>query len=468
MLAAGLVIAPAVAASFPPGEGGAAGTVTASFSPSTVCNTGSAQSLTLSVAWATPAADGALKTLFVAVPTGYGVVPGSVTAPPGTPSVVSVGSTKYIRVGSLKLNMTAPQVTVTFNATLPSSATSTPATWAIEGETGNDSKPDLDKPDGDDYYAPTLPTTTVAENCTLAFAPGPADAGANLNITSVALTPSGASVAVDVTDTNSVVLTPAPVITLMLTGTADSTNSSPMLNGGAPVTATATSAIPGVATFATLNVNDPGSYTLAATASMAGISSATSGSFRIWGAAATCATGCTLAPLTGSTPPGGSPETFNVASTSTTGAIGASLDIVSIDCSAADFGGVAALPGTDTITWTSSGTLTAGKTTTIFIPDTTLMQGGLLAEIHYMVCASVQDYDFPVAYTPLAPTLAAPDTVVEGVLGGTWYRGLLPDCQDVANARPCVASRVHGMVGGVSGVTVTVLTGVGMGDPFGR
>ncbi len=486
MIAAGLALAPAVAASptvdggtpgtvtaGPTVEGGTPGTVTASFSPSTVCYTSAAQSFALTVDVSKLAAKGALRTLFVTVPSGY-TVSGSVTASAGTPSVLTVSSTNYIRVGGLKL-VVGSSVTVTFSAT-ESSAGGT-ASWKLEGETGNDSKPDNDTPGGDDYYAPTLPTTTVALGCALTFIPGPADAGKTLNITSVALTPSGAPVAVDVTDTNSVVLTPVITLSLNKVSLDPGSTTSPMLNGGAAVTATATSTIPGVATFVTLNVNDPGSYTLTATASMAGISSITSGSFRIWGAAAACTSGCATPPLTGS---GG--ETVNVASNSDSGGIGASLDILSIDCSATEFGGVAGLPGTDTVTWTSNG-LSAGKILQLSIPNSLLnpaTNGSFnpLLAAHYMVCVSAP-YAFSVAWTPAAfvtstpPTYyptANPDPQVSGVMGVPYYRGLLPDCQDVGVSqlsqvqqyKPCVASRVYG----AAGLTVTVWAAGG--DPFGR
>jgi hypothetical protein len=485
MLAAGLALAPAVAASFPPGEGGAPGTVTASFSQSTACNINTSQAgtatqpLVLTVDVSTLAAKGPLETLFVAVPSGYTNVTVASVMPSGTPSVLTVGSTAHVRIGGLKLGI-GSSVTVTVNATLPWGATSAPATWAIEGETGNDAKPDLDKPDGDDYYAPTLPATTVAENCTLAFAPGPADAGANLNITSVALTQTGAAVAVSVTDSNGVVLT--PTITLLL---------APISVDGEPATPPALSGLvtepttSGVATFPTLSVNDPGSYTLTATASMAGFtpSPLTSSSFRIWGAAAACgSTGCVVPTLTGS---GG--ENVNVGSGSTAGAIGASLDIlpssITFDCSAPAYGGVAGIPGTDTVTWTSNG-LAAGKTLQLSIPDALLSPTNTfgpfdpLLAAHYMVCVSAP-YAFPVAWTPASLTngsngYASPDSAVSMVMNGTttgWYRGLLPDCQDVSvdnvsspalSHAPCVASRVHG----ASGLTVTVWAAAG--DPFGR
>ncbi len=91
-----------------------------------------------------------------------------------------------------------------------------------------------------------------------------------------------------------------------------------------------------------------------------------------------------------------------------------------------------------------------------------------------MVCMSAP-YQFPVAWTPASLTngangLAQPDSVVSRDHGtATWYRGLLPDCQDVGGysaSAPCIASRVHGTLNGVSGLTVTV--DAVAGDPFGR
>jgi hypothetical protein len=206
----------------------------------------------------------------------------------------------------------------------------------------------------------------------------------------------------------------------------------------------------------------------------------TSSSFRIWGAAAACgSTGCVVPTLNGS-----DGESVNVASNSDSGGIGASLDILSIDCSATEFGGVAGIPDTDTVTWTSNG-LSAGKILQLSIPNSLLNPatnpGGSfdpLLAAHYMVCISAP-YAFPVAWTPAAfvtstpPTYyptANPDPQVSGVMGVPYYRGLLPDCQDVdvsqlsqvQQYKPCVASRVYS----AAGLTVTVWAAGG--DPFGR
>jgi hypothetical protein len=470
MLAAGLALAPTVAAS-PTVEGGTPGTVTAYFSPSTVCYTGAAQSFTLTVDVSTLAAKGALKTLFVTVPSGYAnVTVTNVTPSTGTPSVLTISSTTYIRVGGLRLGV-GSSVTVTFSATQAGGT----ASWKLEGETGNDSKPDNDTPGGDDYYAPTLPTTQVALGCALSFAYGPADAGANQNITNAALTPTGTSVAVLVTDKNGVAVTASVTLGLSVPNGASLPAGAALTGGGSTSASTAAAALFGTgSSTGILSVNIPGIYTLTASTPTPGIASAISSTFVVWGAAQACASSpCTLPPLTGSAAGG---ETFNVSADSS-GAIGASLDLLSIDCGTAAFGGVAAISGTDTITWTSSGlSQGAEKTTTIFIPDTTLATS-LLAEVHYMVCVSAP-VKFQVAYTPNNPSYpwAAPDAVVTTALSGEpqpsqWYRGLLPDCQDVlpTNTPPCVASRIHTLPGvAPAGVTVTILSGAGAGDPFGR
>ena len=311
---------------------------------------------------------------------------------------------------------------------------------------------------------------STADGCALSFsvspAVEPADAGAGQIITGTALTPPGAGgspVSVQVVDTT----TGKPIdvatdVTLSLnTVRLDDATSSASLSGSGPIATDST----GKATFAA-SVNAGGAFTFTATASNSAIAPATSTQFRIWGAAATCsASGCSL-PLGAS-----NGENLTLTSSSTQGAVGASFDIVSFDCSSAQYGGVAGIPNTQTVAWTvvNPSDATGLKTTSIFIPDSLLTQTGVdpLLAVHYMVCLSAP-FQFHVAWTPDSLTngangLAQPDGLVSGIMGGSWYRGLLPDCQDVGGAtsgNPCVSSRIHAN----GGLTVTVESTVA--DPW--
>ena len=309
---------------------------------------------------------------------------------------------------------------------------------------------------------------SAGETCVLAFNTEPTDAGRNAVVTGTPLTPTGTPVSVEVLNGPGGSVVP---VTTGITLTLNPVYPNP--NSGAELTGATATTIAGIATFPTLSVNNSGSYNLTATAAALSIST-NSDNFRIWDGASTCGSGCNV-PLTTS-----NGETVAVGSTSSTGAVGASLDIVSFDCSTQSYGGVPAIPGTHTTTWTSYN-LGTTKTTTMFIPDSVLNNAtDPLLEVHYMVCMSAP-YVFPVAWTPSGPSngFAQPDPVVSQAMTGTtsgWYRGLLPDCQDLAVQlapgavpgphAPCVATRIHGVVGGVSGLTVTVLAAAG--DPMGR
>ncbi len=311
------------------------------------------------------------------------------------------------------------------------------------------------------------PTSASTETCALEFSTGPTDAGANQQITGTALVSTAAPVTVQVVNTADTPAQPIPVqtsVTLSLASAAlDYGYASATLSNAGPISTGST----GAATFTGLSLNAPGRYVLAATASTSSITPATSNQFRIWGNASACTTsGCGLSIGTSNG------ETFNVSSNSTTGGLGGSLNIIqNLDCSAQTYGGVPALPGTSSAVTTAEGSnATTNKTTQIFIPDSILQaavstnsattnQVNALLETHYMVCMSAP-HEFAVAWTPYASGQAAQDSAMTTAMndGSTWYRGLLPDCQDVSGAAPCVQSRAHGTVNGVSGLTVTVLS----------
>ena len=332
--------------------------------------------------------------------------------------------------------------------------------------------------------ASPVPAPTVLTACHLAFVAQPADAGATQTITSKPLNPTGTPlVTVQLQDANNNAVTGVQVaVTLAIDPTTeqlDASTASVTLNGPGPVT---TSSSTGNATFSpsitpTLNTGyTSGGGTFRFTASASNVASTNSSQFRVWGNATPCgSTTCTES----LSAPGG--ETFNVTTPGNTATgLGGSVNIASFDCSStasgSNYGGVPGLPGTYVATWTATGATgsTATKQTAITIPqsiltadvttsDATVNQTNALLETHYMVCMSAP-HPFTVAWTPFGPSdqQAQPDPAMSSLMGGTWYRGLLPDCQDVSNATPCVQSRAHG----TSGLTVTVLSAVT--DPMGR
>jgi hypothetical protein len=238
------------------------------------------------------------------------------------------------------------------------------------------------------------------------------------------------------------------------------------LAGGGPATTSA-----GVASFgtpyptSTLSVGTPGVYTFVAASSLAGIPSVNSTSFRIWGAAATCTGSCQVSPSTGDPN-----ESFTVVGpTGAGGAIGASVDIGTNDCSTWGF---VPIGGTHTLSWESVGQTTGNKQITLSIADSLLLAATpptgdpALPDGHYMVCMSAQ-YPFKVAWTPTGPGdgITPVDSSIT-LPGGPWYTGLLPDCQDVSGFAPCVLSEVNTSTDDSGMLNVTVLTTPG--DPFGR
>jgi hypothetical protein len=108
------------------------------------------------------------------------------------------------------------------------------------------------------------------------------------------------------------------------------------LGGGGTLYGTTTgNAVGGVATFSTLRVLPAGSYTLSA--SSPGLLSATSSSFSITGAGASCnANGCTVSDPNGSTPTNQNGTTGTVQIPNCPGA-GTNTDFLSYDESAGDF-----------------------------------------------------------------------------------------------------------------------------------
>ena len=391
---------------------------------------------------------------FAAVGGSYATV--TSTAAGSNPTIGLVNSA-MLKVQGLNLQPGESATIVIANVVAPGC---TPLQWTFTAQQANQ----WSSGNGANYLtlAGSQPVS-AADPCHLEFSVQPADAGANQTITNTPLTPSGTGVqpvTVRVVDSSG---HPAHLVTAVTLSfgpsRVDAAGGSPAIANGGP---TNTDPGTGEATFQP-SVNVGGAFTLKATSSNSAIAPATSGQFRIWGTATTCDTNACELQLTST-----NGQTLNQTSGSTTGAAGASFNIVSFDCQDAKYGGVGAISGTNTVTWTTYNAATTGsKQTRLFIPDALLSNAGILG-VHYMVCFSAP-YQFPVAWTPASLTTgfdtAQPDTRVSGAMGGTWYTGLVPDCQDVggyADNAPCVLSRVHAN----GGLTVTVQSSAG--DPFAR
>lgn len=338
--------------------------------------------------------------------------------------------------------------------------------------------------------AVSQPTSTVLTACHLAFVKQPTDAGATQTITNSPLNPGGTPVTVQLQDANNSAVTGVSLAVSLAANTVllDESTSGATLNGSGPAT---TSSSTGNATFApsispSLNTGyTSGGGTFTLTASATGVASVTSNQFRIWGNATTCSgTSCNESLSSGNG------ELFNVTSNLGSGNyLGGSVNIVNFDCSSGQYGGVPALPGTYVATWTAVGSTISGtKTTKIIIPDQILQdainaslypdsyQTNYLLETHYMVCMSAP-HEFQVAWTPNLTgqtgqnPQAAEDPQMASIMDTStdangnptpmWYRGLVPDCQDVSTL-PCVQSRKYAS----GGLTITVLSAAS--DPMGR
>ncbi len=230
---------------------------------------------------------------------------------------------------------------------------------------------------------------SVTGSCHLAFGGQPANAAKNTNITTSPFNnPAGGPITVAVfgTDNTPITLSTAP-ITLTLT-----VPNGAGLTGGGPV-----SAVGGVASFAALQVNLHGSYSL--TAASPGLTSATSGPFTIVDAAASCATSCSATASATAT-------TTNVTAPSNTGTLILSVGVDTLDC-----GDSALWNHAPSVTTIDQQGVNAIKTATVTI-DKSFVNSSLKNRIVllYRVC-----YSSPVAF--------------KDFLGRTTNLGLLPRCR---------------------------------------
>jgi hypothetical protein len=364
----------------------------------------------------------------ITVPAAFTAV--SVADPAGPATTTASGNVVQLRDASL-----APggSIVVSVTATVPTACAAT-YTWSVAAKQAND----FNGPPGNDLTLDTQAsslTTTVAGGCALRFVAGrqPAAARVSETITSLAYQPGGPSVQVEVVDGAGNRLTSSTASVTVALGPSVGTGA---LHGTATVAASA-----GVATFSSLSIDAPGTYTLRVTSP--GLTSATSDAFRIDQVAVACVEDvtCSASLANGTT-------TFGVTAPGNAGTDAGVLVLdngigVAIDCAGYD-----ELTATPTVIEGPN----RAKTVTSTIDKRTMNQLPNNGAAFLQMCFGAP-YTF--ATRPGTP-LTGVDTNGDSV--ADFFYGLLPDC----GAPPCVSSRNKTKAG--DGVIVTQ-TPAGIGDP---
>ena len=361
----------------------------------------------------------------------------SVADPAGPATATATGNTVHLRDASVPPGGSiALSVTATVPAGLACSGST--FTWSVVAKQAND----FNGPPGNDLDLNTAAsrlTTAVAGGCGVAlrFVAGhqPQDARVNERITATDYDPgpSAPTVQVEVVDSAGNRVTSSTASITMALG--------PSVGLGALHGTVTVSASGGVASFANLSIDAPGSYTLRA--SSPGLTAATSGTFRIDQVAVACQEDklCTASLVNGTT-------TFNVSAPGNertdAGALLMDNGIgVQIDCTGYD-----ELTATPTVIEGPD----RAKTVTSTIDKRTMNQLPNNGASFLQMCFGAP-YTF--ATRPGTP-LTAVDTNGDSV--ADFFYGLLPDC----GAAPCVSSRNKTKAG--DGVIVTQ-TPAGTADP---
>ena len=389
------------------------------------------QSSTFSVTLANQTGQQQLGSADITVPSAFAGVSAADPAGPATATVT--GNVVHVRDAGV-----APggSVTISVTASVPASLGCSGATftWAVTAKQAND----FNGPPGNDLTLNTRGsslTTTVSGGCALRFVAGrqPADARVGQTISAADLDPAGPSVQVEVVDgAGNRVTSSSASITIAL----GSSVGSGTLHGTTTVTATA-----GVASFASLSIDAPGTYTLRA--SSAGLTAASSDSFRVDQVAVACIEDvtCTASITNGTT-------TFSVTAPGNAHLDAGALLLdngvgVPIDCSGYD-----ELTATPTVIEGPD----RAKTVTSTIAKSKMNQQPNNGASFLQMCFGA-NYTF--ATRPGTP-LTGVDTNGDGV--NDFFFGLLPDC----GTPPCVSSRNKTNAG--DGVIVSQTPG-GTGDP---
>jgi hypothetical protein len=361
----------------------------------------------------------------ITVPSAFTTISASVAGPA---TVTLTGNVVHLRNAGL-----APggSIAVSVTAAVPC-ATATYA-WSVIAKQAND----FNGPPGNDLtldQAASSLTTTVEGGCALRFVAGrqPAAARVNQTISALPYQP-GPSVQVEVIDgAGQRVTTSTASITVAL-GPSTGTGT---LHGTLTVSASA-----GVASFGNLSIDAPGMYTLRATS--AGLSAATSSTFRVDQVAVACIEDvtCSATIANGST-------TFDVTASGNAGTDAGFLVLdngvgVAIDCA-----GYTELTATPTVIEGPDRAKTVRSTI-----DKRVMNAQPNNGASFLQMCFGAPYQF--ATRPGTP-LTGVDTDGNGT--NDFFYGLLPDC----GAPPCVSSRNKTNAG--DGVITTQAPG-GTQDP---
>jgi hypothetical protein len=354
----------------------------------------------------------------ITVPSGFTSV--SVADPPGAATATLSGNVVRVRNANLP---PGGSLAVSVTATAPCAGGT--FTWAVVAKQSND----FNGPPGNDLTLNTQAsslTTTVAGACALRFVAGrqPADARVGETISSLDYQPTGPGVQVEVVDGTGSRVTSATASVTVALGPSVGLGT---LHGTVTVSASA-----GVASFANLSIDKPGTYTLRA--SSAGLSAATSDAFRIDQVVVACVEDvtCSATLANGTT-------TFDVTALGNAGTDAGVLILdngigVAIDC-----------VGYDELTATP--TVIEGpdraKTVTSTIDKRTMNSLPNNGASFLQMCFGAP---FTFATRPGA-TLTGVDTNGDSI--DDFFYGLLPDC----GTAPCVSSRNKTKAG--DGVIVT-------------
>lgn len=350
----------------------------------------------------------------VTVPAGFTVVSASVPAP-GTATVTG---------GTVRLRNLAVQPGHAVDATVVARAPCTAGTssWTVLAKQAND----FNGPPGNDLTlvaASSSLTTTVTGSCGLAlrFVTQPTAARVGQVISGSPYAPGGPPVSVEVVDAAGARVTTATDAITIALGAGSSPGT---LSGTLTVNAVA-----GLAAFSTLRISAPGTFTLAATA--AGLTSATSASFKV----DTVVTACTEDVLcTGTT---SSPTTkvdvsaFADPARPDSGFLALSLNVgPALDCA----GYTEISPDTALLDVTA-----ANRTKTVSLTiDKRQMNAVSNNGASFLQLCFASPAPFTTLTGTLSPQQGTFDWNADGV-ADPQYVGLLPDCD--AFAPPCVVER---------------------------
>jgi hypothetical protein len=377
------------------------------------------QSTTFSVTLTNRTSTQQLGSANITVPSAFTAV--SVADPPGAATATTNGNVVQLRNAGL-----APggSIVISVTATVPSACGAT-STWAVVAKQAND----FNGPPGNDLTLdPARSSLTMSVTCGTALrfvaSRQPADAKVGQMISSVDYQPGADPVQVEVVDgAGNRVTTSTASITVAL---------GPSVGTGALHGTLTASASAGVATFANLSVDAPGIYTLRA--SSAGLTAATSDSFRVDQVAVACEENvtCSASIANGTT-------TFNVTAPGNADIDAGVLTLnngvgVAIDCA-----------GYDELTATP--TFIEGpdraKTVTSTIDKQKMNSLPNNGAAFLQMCFGAP-YTFA---TRPGTTLTGVDTNGDSI--ADFFYGLLPDC----GTAPCVSSRKKTNAG--DGVIVT-------------